>query len=62
MCMYSKLIHPDWTSKSFNSIVVICMIWHGLPNLAAVYGTWHKKVIVYERRYGYGYGYGYGRN
>ena len=22
------------------------------------YGTWHKKVIVYGRRYGYGYGYG----
>ena len=23
-----------------------------------IYGTWHKKVIVYGRRYGYRYGYG----
>ena len=22
------------------------------------YGTWHKKVIAYGRRYRYGYGYG----
>ena len=29
---------------------------------AVMYGTWHKKVYVYGRRYGYGYGYGYGCN